>query len=202
MDTSTRVSQAPIDRTSAFLNQNGRATSNGSSVAAPTSDPTQGVFWLKDKSSPSHELAPGSQSELYLAQHERALELRRAADPLHCPHEMQVLYQFWSHFLIRNFNFKMYSEFRQLALDDLQQGNLIGRQHLVKFYVEALKHEKPKVRLEVAKGFVDLVMDQSTDPDRFAFKELHRVWRDGALPLPNRLRTKQFVGPELYKELS
>ena len=33
-------------------------------------------------------------------------------------HDMEVMCQFWSHFLVHNFNAQMYNEFRSLALDD------------------------------------------------------------------------------------
>lgn len=37
--------------------------------------------------------------------------------------EMDILYQFWSHFLVSNFNAQMYNEFKSLALDDLSFQN-------------------------------------------------------------------------------
>ena len=33
-------------------------------------------------------------------------------------HDMEVMCQFWSHFLVHNFNAQMYNEFRSLSLDD------------------------------------------------------------------------------------
>lgn len=73
--------------------------------------------------------------ESYNVFRKRALEKRFLTATRDGDHDMDVLCQFWSHFLVHNFNAQMYNEFRSLALDDFsarRAGNrLNGLIHLL-----------------------------------------------------------------------
>ena len=51
----------------------------------------------------------------------QALIDRLSAQPGELSKNMRLLYSFWSHFLVENFNARMFEEFRLCALEDISQ---------------------------------------------------------------------------------
>ena len=92
-----------------------------------------------------------------------------------CPADMVVLYQFWSHFLVRHFNTRMFLEFHQLAADDKARGLADGMRSLIKYYNAALLHRAP-LRDVVLTHLLELVKD-----DDEALSILRSAWHSGAL---------------------
>jgi len=177
-------------------------TSLGESLS-PQETSALALFWVKDKENPVDvsTLPEDTTHEPYVSLRFKALSQRDVAATGTCPYDLDVLYQFWSHFLIRNFNLRMYSEFHHFATEDAaQRHNDTGHKNLIKYYSEALASQIP-IRDGVAREYADLVKAESTKTERPAFKQLREAWRNGALNLKNRKKLGDMLDDSIKTEL-
>ncbi|KAF2094873.1 hypothetical protein NA57DRAFT_45965 [Rhizodiscina lignyota] len=166
------------------------------------------LYWVKDNDQPVDCLPSFSERERYLDLYSKALKERDEASKGVSPYNVDVLYGFWSHFLLRNFNTTMYNDFRRLAVDDFEnRESVAGFKALLKYYKEALSNENHSIRTRVAWHYVDLAKrdleneDAGRRTDKLAFKQLKNQWRDGATSLRNRKVLGEFVDDELRTTL-
>lgn len=168
--------------------------------SAPAVPPIR-LFWVKGKDTPVESLPQDSTYESYTHLRSKALDQRHIALSGNCPYDMDVLYQFWSHFLIRNFNTRMYDEFRHFAFDDASRKmSEVGLRNLIKFYGESLLSSQSIIRERVARHYVDLVK-QEQESSRPAFRQLRSALRNGALDPRNRKRIVDLLDTDLRSSL-
>ena len=159
------------------------------------------VFWVKDQEYPVEELPQELSSVRYADLRQRALDQRNRASTGTCPYDMDVLYQFWCHFLLRNFNNRMYSEFKYFANDDAKERlNVHGLQNLLQFYSKSLSSHHP-MRDRIVKDYVELVKNGPPKLEGAAFKQLRSAWRNGALNLKNRKKLADILDEKLKEQL-
>ena len=161
------------------------------------------VMWVKGQ----RLQAPVSEQnteELYTTFRARALKHRDSSTQGETHADMKLLYEFWSHFLCRNFNFTMYSEFRKYAYADAEQKALAGLTNLTSYYDEILNSKKKVIPGSLAEHYVELVryeQSSETKDNRNAFNKLRAAWRNGALDLKSRKKIDGFLDPSLKEEL-
>ncbi|KAF2746420.1 hypothetical protein M011DRAFT_478042 [Sporormia fimetaria CBS 119925] len=153
------------------------------------------LHWVKGQDIPVHSLPPNSIYEPYSELLHNAIKQRQTAPHGSCPHDMDILYQFWSHFLVRNFNLHMYQEFRHYALDDSRlRGSNNGLTHLISFYGEALLSTAIPIRETVARHYVELV---GSDRSSEAFIQLREAMKDSTLHPRDRSLIYKLMDPDL-----
>lgn len=161
------------------------------------------LLWVKGQQTPieSPKLPNNTVHEFYTDLRVKALEQRDAAATGACPYDLDVLYQFWSHFLIRNFNLSMYNEFRHLAFTDAEQRHSdVGMKALIKYYNESLCSQS-SARVHVINDFVMLLKSESLQPQRPAFQELQHAWSSRRLNIKNRKKLNDQISNDLRTEL-
>jgi len=144
------------------------------------------IHWIaKDAVFAGSEFPENAHCELYTDVHDRALAKGTSAAMDYLP----ILYEFWSHYLVRNFDEQMFEEFQRLSKEDeeLELGD-IGMRNLIKFYDANLRSIWP-VRKIVLNGLISLVAwEKQQKNSQAAFECLKSAWKRNDLHPKTRRR--------------
>ncbi|KAL8629418.1 hypothetical protein Q9189_004868 [Teloschistes chrysophthalmus] len=174
----------------------------GSPPRRAASNVSPPVFWVKNKDSPIDSLPEGVTHEPYHVFRRNALQQRGVSSSGVCPSDLKLLYEFWSHFLVRNFNTRMYHEFRQIAFDDANnRQSTVGVEKLIQYYNESILSPKDIVSDQIASDFLSLVGNEGQSHERPAFDRLRAAWRNGAFNIQNRKKLDSIMDPSLKAEI-
>ena len=160
----------------------------GAGSPTPINSMNLPIFWVQDKEPPVEDLPKHFTPAFYTKFRQDALHARALTSIGQCHRDMEILFQFWSHFLIRNFNANMYNEFKHLALEDAHdRDTIVGLRNLIHFYDESALAKKP-LSDTLARDYVELVNSETGKEHRPGYTKLRAAWRNGAFNPKNRAR--------------
>jgi len=145
-----------------------------------------GVGWFVDPTIGTNSNTKPAASTLtyitYITFKDATLQLRKERGVLNTP-EMETLYRFLSHFLRTQINDSLYHEFKQLVLEDLEEGDSTGLTYLLRL-LEA-KLLKSDVSEET---FQDLIKFMNMAQGRFddGKHTLHSIMSSTIIPVENK----------------
>lgn len=157
-------------------------------------------MWVKDQRRQA-PISESNTSEKYTIFRERAIRVRESSQPGETHTDMKLLYEFWAHFLCRNFNPSMYYEFRRLALEDNHNNASTGMEQLVLYYDETLNNKKKTINEVLAGHYIDVVKGEDSPTQRSAFSKLRTSWRNGALDMKSRKKIDNLLDAKLKEQL-
>jgi la-related protein 1 len=162
-------------------------------------------MWSKKGQTQQTPIPENNHDEFYTVVRARALKSRESTPSGETHADMKVLYEFWSHFLCRNFNPTMYTEFHHYACEDAKENAMDGMMNLVSYYDEVLTSTKKVIPDILALHYVAIAKEEksSTKPpgERLALSRLRLAWRNGALDLKSRKKIDNLIDQPLRDEL-
>lgn len=171
------------------------------SIHSTGTDSSMSTFWVKDKDTPIEVLPTDLLHESYNVFRKQAIKERQSNTNDDGHRNMDVLYQFWSHFLIRNFNAGMYNEFKSLAFDDVSsKKSTRGLDHLIHFYDATLSSNRA-ISHDVAKDLITVVKTESGGDGHNIFQMLRSAWKNDAFNPSTRRKIGHFLDEDLRAEL-
>ena len=158
----------------------------------------ESAVYFTQGEAPPHYVQPGYIHEEYNILKEKALA-QRAEN--HYEGACVPLYPLWAEFLTvpTQFNVGMYEDFKTWAIEDLENGDDNGKQHLVRFY-DAMLSGKTAMTERLATDIVNLARKEPNG-NRPTWLKLRSAWRNGATNMKTRKRLTDLLTIEEQTEL-
>lgn len=125
----------------------------------------------------------------------QSLEQRETLGPAKCS-DMNVLYRFWSHFLVTKYNESMYNEFKKFALEDADASARSGLEYLFKFYAKYILRPE-NVGINVIQDMVKISTAEAQHGESFGVEKLKTILANEELNKVYRQTIESLLGSDV-----